>query len=207
MAEKTDSFLRRWSRRKREAAREGKDSPPAAPTPSAAVTAPTEVPETAPAAAAPEESEGEASRRLGLPDIDSLDAQSDYTPFMRNGVPEGLRQKALRRLWRSDPVLANLDGLDMYHEDYTDAGTVVANLKTLYRVGRGYLPDIESETAAVPVDAPDKAASAESAPASGDAAPEAEAPAADHRVEAGGAGRVPTPTERPNEYANDSDKT
>src|SRR3546814_8004411 len=50
---------------------------------------------------------------------------------------------ALQRLWRLDPVFANLDGLLEYGEDYTDAATVVENLKTAYRVGRGFMTDEE----------------------------------------------------------------
>jgi hypothetical protein len=37
---------------------------------------------------------------------------------MREGVPEALRNRALRKLWLSDPVLANLDGLNDYDEDF-----------------------------------------------------------------------------------------
>src|SRR3546814_11426370 len=50
---------------------------------------------------------------------------------------------ALQRLWRLDPVFANLDGLLEYGEDYTDAATVAENLKTAYRVGRGFMTDEE----------------------------------------------------------------
>ena len=56
-----------------------------------------------------------------LPDIDSLDKDSDYTPFMAEGVPAELKKLALRALWRSDPVLANLDGLNDYDEDFKAA--------------------------------------------------------------------------------------
>src|SRR3546814_9251115 len=78
-----------------------------------------------------------------LPDIESLGMDSDFTVFLQDGVPEALRRKALQRLWRLDPVFANLDGLLEYGEDYTDAATVVENLKTAYRVGRGFMTDEE----------------------------------------------------------------
>jgi hypothetical protein len=52
-------------------------------------------------------------------------------------VPERIRRRALRRLWLSNPVLANLDTLVEYGEDYTDAATVVENLSTAYQVGKG----------------------------------------------------------------------
>ncbi len=48
-------------------------------------------------------------------------------------------------LWRSNPTLANLDGLIDYGDDYTNAATVVPNLKTLYRVGKGMFTDEELE--------------------------------------------------------------
>jgi hypothetical protein len=54
-----------------------------------------------------------------LPSIESLGPNSDYSMFMRKGVPEDLRMKALRRMWLTDPVLAGPEVLDMYAWDYT----------------------------------------------------------------------------------------
>ena len=82
-----------------------------------------------------------------LPAIDTLGKDSDYTVFLRAGVPEDLRRQALRALWRSDPLLANLDGLNDFDEDYRTADGVVEIVRTAYRVGKGYL-DAEDETAA-----------------------------------------------------------
>jgi hypothetical protein len=65
------------------------------------------------------EGEAPAAEEVELPDVDSLDKDSDYTGFLAEGVPEALRNKALRKLWLSDPVLANLDGLNDYDEDFT----------------------------------------------------------------------------------------
>jgi hypothetical protein len=65
------------------------------------------------------EEEAPAAEEVELPDVDSLDKDSDYTGFLAEGVPEALRNKALRKLWLSDPVLANLDGLNDYDEDFT----------------------------------------------------------------------------------------
>jgi len=83
---------------------------------------------------------------LALPEIDSLDAGSDYTPFMSDKVSDAIRNRALRKLWRSDPVLACVDGLNDYDEDYTDAAMVVAGMKSDYVVGRGMV-DYEAEAA------------------------------------------------------------
>jgi hypothetical protein len=66
---------------------------------------------------------------------------------MRKGVPAELRKRALQRLWRSDPVLANLDGLVEYGEDYTKIGTVKSVVRSAYQVGRGMLHDRAIESA------------------------------------------------------------
>lgn len=133
MTASDDGFVSRWSRRKDQArSTEPKDklgAPPQEPAGKA-------VPDSAPESAAPDEAIPE-----DLPDPDTLTADSDFTVFLKDGVPEELRQRALRRLWRSNPIFANLDGLNDYDLDYTNAATVVAGLKTLYQVGRGFVLD------------------------------------------------------------------
>ncbi len=66
--------------------------------------------------------------------------------FLKEGVPDVIRRKALRKLWRINPVLAHLDGLDDYDDDYTVAETFLKGLKTVYEAGKGY--GDEDETAA-----------------------------------------------------------
>ena len=66
------------------------------------------------------------ARDHGLPSPEMLDAGSDFSQFMRDDVPEMLKRAALRRLWASDPVLANLDGLNDYDEDFTVIGAAAA---------------------------------------------------------------------------------
>jgi hypothetical protein len=80
-----------------------------------------------------------------LPPIEELDFSSDYTVFLNAKVPEALRRAALRKLWASDPVLANLDGLNDYDEDYNLVDTTITAAQTAYRVGRGYLEEIEDK--------------------------------------------------------------
>ena len=60
-----------------------------------------------------------------LPPIDSLGKDSDYTPFLGDGVPEKLARAAMRKLWSSDPIFAFRDGLDDYDEDFTIIETIV----------------------------------------------------------------------------------
>ncbi|MEO0503716.1 MAG: DUF3306 domain-containing protein, partial [Pseudomonadota bacterium] len=61
---------------------------------------------------------------------------------------------ALRRMWRLNPMLANLDGLVDYGEDYTDAAMVIENMQTVYQVGKGmmtaFLEDEEEDAAEEP---------------------------------------------------------
>ncbi|MEO1720189.1 MAG: DUF3306 domain-containing protein, partial [Pseudomonadota bacterium] len=78
-------------------------------------------------------------------DFDTLDYQSDYTRFMGKNVPEDVRNRALEKLWSSDPILANVDGLTDYSDDFTDAALAVPRgmLRTAYKVGQGFLSDAE----------------------------------------------------------------
>ncbi len=78
-------------------------------------------------------------------DFDSLNYKSDYTRFMKAGVPEAVRRRALRMLWRSNPILANIDGLNDYDEDFTDAALAVKVLTSSYKPGLGYLTEEERD--------------------------------------------------------------
>ena len=97
-------------------------------------------------------------------DFESLNYGSDYTQFMKKGVPEAVRRRALRMLWQSNPVLANIDGLNDYDEDFTDAAMVVKAFSSNYKVGSGYLTEEErlasysEEARTVGTDAPDEEA-------------------------------------------------
>ena len=107
--DRDEQFLRRWSRRKIDG--EAIDeTPPDADLPDESV-------EIAPDGDV-ESEDFDAEVVADLPDIETLDKDSDYTGFLRDGVPEKLKKLALRKLWLSDPVLANLDGLNDYDEDF-----------------------------------------------------------------------------------------
>lgn len=101
-----------------------------------------------------------------LPDVESLTYQSDYGAFLQKGVPLGLRNQALQRLWRSDPVLANLDGLVEYGEDFSAVGTKKMVVRTAYRVGRGMIDWALEESEHKP-EAPPQVGEDEAAPARG----------------------------------------
>ena len=132
-----ESFLDRWSRLKR--------ADPAIDAPDATSTAPASEVDEAPTAEHEAENEEQVLERLGLKNPDQMEAGDDFSGFMRAGVPAYLKRKALRKLWLTNPVLANLDELLEYGEDFTDAATVVANLQTSYQVGRGMLAQFDNE--------------------------------------------------------------
>lgn len=92
------------------------------------------------------EEEAEVLRKLDLPEPETLETGDDFSRFLRKGVPDQIRRRALRLLWRSNPILANVDGLVDYGEDFTDAATVIENLKTVFVVGHGARPiEIEED--------------------------------------------------------------
>lgn len=111
-----------------------------------------------------------------LPPIDSLTKDSDFTPFLADKVPEFIRRRALAVLWRSDPVLANLDGLNDYDLNYRLIDTLIDAAKdTVYRAGKGYARDEEEVEEVEEAETVEEAATAEapeSAETTGEKQPE-----------------------------------
>ena len=148
-----ESFFTRWARLKRQAGEAPRGSQSAEPLDRA-----DGVGDEAETAAVPERgSPGQDAHACGPGDgtpkdadfadvdFDALDHTSDYARFMQPHVPETIRQKALRKLWASDPVLSMPDELNDYMGDYTDAAVAAPGrlLTTAYKVGRGFLDDSE----------------------------------------------------------------
>ncbi|MFP6713019.1 MAG: DUF3306 domain-containing protein [Rhodospirillales bacterium] len=129
-----NGFLNRWSQRKAAIREEELDKK-------------TDIPDAQEAALPADgnaENDEEEINPEDLPKIDTLDKDSDYTIFMKKGVPEELKRLALRKLFHSDPALAVLDGLNDYDEDYSMIGMVVEEVTTRYKVGKGMVdPDDE----------------------------------------------------------------
>lgn len=99
-----EPFLERWSRRKRaldETDDSGQDTAAVAAVP-AVDTAPAEP----------------VLTDADMPPVESLDGESDYSPFMSPGVSEHLRTRALRKLFHL-PAFNITDGLNDYDEDFT----------------------------------------------------------------------------------------
>ena len=118
MVEEREGGLRRWSRLKQRAATRR----------STEAVAPAE----APLPATVDEDGRQASTTddvvAKLPSIDSLDKDSDFTPFLADGVPEDIARAAMRKMWLSDPVFAFRDGLDDYDEDFTIIESIAKSL-------------------------------------------------------------------------------
>lgn len=132
MTEKDEpQFLSRWSRRKLEA-REAEEKPGVE-----EANAPREADAGTTAA---REAELQANREAAeAVDLAALDERSDFSVFMKDGVPAMLRRKAMAALWRSSPVFANIDGLVDYGENFADPGLVQKTLQSAWQVGQGYL--------------------------------------------------------------------
>ena len=92
-SDQNKGFLARWSQRKLEAKPPDRDAP----------AAETDVP-AAPVA------EGDAAQEFdpsSLPNLEDMTATTDITGFLRKGVPEHLRNTALRKSWALDPAIRN----------------------------------------------------------------------------------------------------
>ncbi len=108
--------LRRWSRRKLEAARAATPPPePAAPVVAAPATPP---PIPQPGVPAPASTAQAAEAVPSLPPVESLTIDSDFAPFLKPTVGEGVRRAALKKLF-ADPRFNVMDGLDVYIDDYS----------------------------------------------------------------------------------------
>src|SRR5260221_13352441 len=87
------SFLARWSQRKHEAKQPDRDAPTVnADTPSAPVA---------------ESDVAQEFDLSSLPKLEDMTATTDITAFLRKGVPEHLRNAALRKSWALDPAIRN----------------------------------------------------------------------------------------------------
>lgn len=154
-----EGFLNRWSRRK-QAIREGDDAgldPDPADLENAAGPAESEGDAPAdPVEAARLEQLQENREAAEAVDLETLDYESDYKVFLKEGVPEALKNAALRKLWRSNPILAVRDGLNDYDVDFNVTDKILKEFQSAWQVGRGYkdkaqevLEEMEAKSAAL----------------------------------------------------------
>ena len=150
-------FLSRWSARKNQIAKGG-DVPDDVPAPEIAEDAVIEDEEDAAL------TDAELLKKYDLPDPESVTEESGLEQFLNGkGLPGRVRQMALRRLWRLNPLFGVVDDMVEYGEDYTDAATVVEGMKTAYTVGKGYAKEVvePEESEAMEDDAEAEAGDAE----------------------------------------------
>jgi hypothetical protein len=170
--------LKRWSRRKLEAARAqtAQAREPAASTeaplaPSQQVSQPVErvTPDRTPA----------------LPPIESLTIDSEFAAFFKPEIPEATQRAALKQLFR-DPRFNIMDGLDVYIDDYTQSDPIPPEMmKQLLHTRHIFNPpktEVNAEGHVVDVvepveqaereESPDAAAATAISDGTGDATPE-----------------------------------
>jgi len=106
-----EQFLARWSRRKQQAKA---DHAEAAPEKAA------EALELMPSDRAAAELIPPVTDLSSLPSIESIDAATDITAFLRKGIPQELSRAALRRAWSADPAIRDFVGLAENAWDFND---------------------------------------------------------------------------------------
>jgi hypothetical protein len=85
----------------------------------------------------------ELLEKFKLPNPEKIKKEKGLDLFFKDGVPDRLRQIALRRVWKLNPIIRFADAeINDYHEDFTDAATVIEGMQTAYQVGKGYLSEI-----------------------------------------------------------------
>lgn len=143
--ERSSGFLSRWSDRKVRAREEDRTPPPAdvsdnvVPEPAPAV-------EMDPAEAAQAAIRSANHEAAAAVDIGSMNAESDFAMFLRDGVPQDLRRAALRQLFAVKPALANLDGLVDYGDDFGAKALLRPQMKSGWKAGRGYIKRVLDES-------------------------------------------------------------
>jgi hypothetical protein len=111
-----ESFLGRWSRRKRAAAAKPREQPvpPAEKSREPTIAAPT----------GPEPQTEPVINLADLPPLESIGPGSDIGVFLAPGVPAALTRAALRRAWSADPAIRDFIGLSENSWDFTAPGGV-----------------------------------------------------------------------------------
>jgi hypothetical protein len=122
----SESFLARWSRRKRELTLAQDATPPpervGAEPEQTAENAGAELPKGRDAALATSEPPVPPFDPASLPAIDSITAETDIRAFLSDGVPADLTRAALRRAWTSDPAIRDFVGPADYDWDFNAPG-------------------------------------------------------------------------------------
>ncbi|OUD14459.1 DUF3306 domain-containing protein [Thioflexithrix psekupsensis] len=108
----SDSFLQRWSKRKRAAQQLPTDSSETPPIIADTTKSPAQVTTTA-------DTQEKPLTDADMPSLDSLTPQTDMQPFFSQGVSEELRREAFRALFKQ-AQFNQCDGMDIYARNYND---------------------------------------------------------------------------------------
>src|SRR5574337_1246301 len=173
-----EGFLARWSRRKR-AAEAGQSPPDPAPPMPVAV---------------------QPSAPVALPDPASLGFDDDFTRDLGAQVPAALKRAAMARLF-ADPCFNQMDGLDVYIEDYNRVPNLPAEERDLLAHAKAVLNPADmaandtppAEEQALAIESPAPAASTR-LPAEPPSWPEAAPPVAIPSADAAGEAVPPAGT-------------
>lgn len=143
MADEEKGFLSRWSQRKRQQQSQNPNEPDDDPTDLDARNAEAERAEAERVEREEQEkAEAEINRVVAESvDLDAISYGDDFSMFLKRGVPDQLRKKALRTFFNSSPILANLDGLNDYDEDFNNPAHKV--YKSAWNATRGFLTENE----------------------------------------------------------------
>jgi hypothetical protein len=109
MSEESEAFLARWSKRKAQArvATTVEDAQAEGLRPDAA----SETGQDAVRTVSATESEPHEVALEDLPPIDSIDASTDLTPWLKQKLPEAWKRAALGRVWATDPAISQFIGI------------------------------------------------------------------------------------------------
>lgn len=100
-------FLSRWARRKQEVQRTEAERPQLTVEP-----------------AAPPETDVPVIDPASLPPAESLTAESSLAPFLQKGVPEAVKNAALRTMWAADPAIRDYVGPADFQWDFNAPGAI-----------------------------------------------------------------------------------
>jgi len=84
-------------------------------------------------------SDEELLAKYGVDDPEAIEDEEKLDSLLQGQFPDRIRQMALRRMWRLNPLFRFADEMVEYGENYTDAATVIDGMQTAYQVGKGYL--------------------------------------------------------------------
>jgi hypothetical protein len=105
-----EDFFSRWSRRKREVRQTESVEPRPPETTDEAPGAVEPVADAGTAQTASPEPELSPEEIENLPSLDALTPETDLSVFFRKGVPQALRNAAMRRMWSLDPTIRDYVG-------------------------------------------------------------------------------------------------